>query len=340
MSLKSLAAVTLILLQISQAMAGTLRVENEVNGRTSLNFKGRSNIKTLIPKGTEGSVLERWALPSGNYGIKMRVTSLPEKASTTELKTGEEIWVYYHRDEKLRLVELQDDEDQAVTSPENGKWAVALKTFRVVKLAKSEKMNAICDTCDVADPTVVETRSAITAQIIEANQEIPEVDANVEELVTFLNQQKYQPETNRRIALATLNEAKENDISPAFVLGVIAAESEFTTGAVSPVGARGLMQLMPGAWAEVMGKGVPRTHDIELNIRAGVRYLAKMLKRHDGNESLALYSYKNGTGNTNKFLRGTQRKSATTVRYQANVKRFQANYFAYQARTGTTVAMN
>lgn len=328
---------TLIFLQLSQAMAGTVRVTNEVNGRSSLNFKGRANVRTLVPQGTEGTVLERWEMPSGNYGIKMRVTTLPDSNSTSDLKIGEEVWVYYHRDGNLRLVELYDDEDKIVSSPEEGAWAVALQSFKVSKPAKSD---AVCDSCNAADPTGVETVSMISAQIIEATQEIPEIDVGVEELVTYLNQLKNQPETNRRIARAALKEAKDNHISPTFVLGVISAESSFKTSAVSHVGARGLMQLMPAAWTEVMGKGVPRSHDIEMNIRAGVRYLAKMLERYDGDEGLALYAYKNGSGNVNKFLRGNQKKSSTTITYQANVKRFQSNYLAYQARSGTAVAMN
>ncbi len=58
---------------------------------------------------------------------------------------------------------------------------------------------------------------------------------------------------------------------------IIAAESEFVVGALSPRGARGLMQVMPSTAEEM---GVPRTHlgDPEFNIAAGAAYVAYLFK--------------------------------------------------------------
>ncbi len=66
--------------------------------------------------------------------------------------------------------------------------------------------------------------------------------------------------------------AAEYRLNPRLLKAIIAAESEFNTDAVSPRGARGLMQLIP-ATAEEMGVPGEKLHDPEANIRAGAAYL-------------------------------------------------------------------
>ncbi len=77
------------------------------------------------------------------------------------------------------------------------------------------------------------------------------------------------------------------------VLSVIHVESCFDAEAVSRVGARGLMQLMPGTAEEL---GVSDRFDPVQNIRGGVRYLAAMLDLFDGDLDLALAAYNAGPG--------------------------------------------
>ncbi len=69
-----------------------------------------------------------------------------------------------------------------------------------------------------------------------------------------------------------LKNAQDHRLNPRLVKSIIAAESGFYYGAVSPKGARGLMQVMPST-AE--GLGVPRAklHDPDSNLRAGTAYL-------------------------------------------------------------------
>jgi hypothetical protein len=79
------------------------------------------------------------------------------------------------------------------------------------------------------------------------------------------------------------------------VLAVIEQESGGDPRAKSPVGARGLMQLMPIAIRD-LGED-PATVDLndpETNLRLGTQYLAKMLKRFGGDEELALAAYNAG----------------------------------------------
>lgn len=71
--------------------------------------------------------------------------------------------------------------------------------------------------------------------------------------------------------------ALQNDLDPKLVKAVIAVESQFLPGAVSPVGARGLMQVMPATAAEV-GTESRRLHEPSANIAAGTAYLAVLFR--------------------------------------------------------------
>jgi soluble lytic murein transglycosylase-like protein len=80
-------------------------------------------------------------------------------------------------------------------------------------------------------------------------------------------------------------------LAPELVESLIRVESNFEPRAVSPRGARGLMQLMP-ATAKLLG--VQDAFDIGQNIEGGVRHLRGLLDRYKGNVALALAAYNAG----------------------------------------------
>jgi soluble lytic murein transglycosylase-like protein len=86
-------------------------------------------------------------------------------------------------------------------------------------------------------------------------------------------------------------------VSADLVRAVIQTESGFDPNAVSHVGAKGLMQIMPRT---ARALGITDPMDPKQNIFGGVKYLCKLLERHNGNVALALASYNAGPGNVNK----------------------------------------
>ena len=94
------------------------------------------------------------------------------------------------------------------------------------------------------------------------------------------------------------NISRDHGISPALVKAVIKAESGFDPNAVSPVGAIGLMQVMPETARRV---GIHDPYDPQSNIRAGVRYLKQLLDQFEDDESLALAAYNSGPAKVLKF---------------------------------------
>ena len=92
--------------------------------------------------------------------------------------------------------------------------------------------------------------------------------------------------------------AEVHGLDAALIRAVMRTESAFNPAAVSPVGAMGLMQLMP-ALAKEMGVGDP--FNPRQNVMGGAKYLAKLLDMHNGNIKLALASYNAGPGNVRRY---------------------------------------
>ena len=91
-----------------------------------------------------------------------------------------------------------------------------------------------------------------------------------------------------------------NGVDPVLLYAIMHRESSFRRLAVSPKGARGLMQLMPGTAARF---GVSNIFDPRQNIEGGARYVRFLLDTFDGDVRLTLAGYNAGEGAVMKYGR-------------------------------------
>ncbi len=106
------------------------------------------------------------------------------------------------------------------------------------------------------------------------------------------------PEPHVRIELieTAYYEAKRAGLEPSLVLGLVQVESNFRKYAMSPVGARGLMQVMP-FWSRSIGDGDSRKlFHLQSNLRYGCTILRHYLDREQGDLFLALGRYNGSRG--------------------------------------------
>jgi hypothetical protein len=100
--------------------------------------------------------------------------------------------------------------------------------------------------------------------------------------------------------------AEKYNLPEDLLFGIIWVESRFDERAVSPVGARGLMQLMPSTakyLAEcIQWEGRTNSFSPEFNIAAGSYYIARLIREFNGNEDLALAAYNAGPTKVRQWL--------------------------------------
>ncbi len=118
----------------------------------------------------------------------------------------------------------------------------------------------------------------------------------------------------RRVMAAIVRESRRNGLDPVLTAAVIHVESGFNPFAVSPVGARGLMQIMPPTAQWLLEKDDDTRNDRlraaalfnpVLNVELGTAYLAQLMKRFDGDLTKALIAYNAGPGVARSLHRGS-----------------------------------
>lgn len=126
--------------------------------------------------------------------------------------------------------------------------------------------------------------------------------------VLLLGTKTMTPAEVMQVARALNEEASALGYDPLIFVALIRIESNFNHLAISPVGAEGLMQLMPptAAWmADRHDMEWPDKHSFDpvLNVRLGARYLAHLNRRFRGHMDLALTAYNRGPTATRYLLR-------------------------------------
>jgi len=136
------------------------------------------------------------------------------------------------------------------------------------------------------------------------------------------------PETSRvDIKKIVVQEALASSVPPSLALAVAKVESDFQAHVESSKGARGVMQIMPATGTGEWGVDPDELWDPRLNIRLGIDYLERLIKRYDGNWEFAL-SFYNGGSKVGKP--GQARVLPWTRKYVNNVLRWEKRYAAQE----------
>nr|WP_231638015.1 lytic transglycosylase domain-containing protein [Piscinibacter sakaiensis] len=157
----------------------------------------------------------------------------------------------------------------------------------------------------VEEPLGDSVRSALSAAVANSAPPKPEFDRPearaafqwwLSEVGERLRPRKPDPVTRVEFLETLWYEAKRAGLDPSVVLGVIQVESAFRKYAISVVGARGYMQVMP-FWARLIGDGDPaRLFHMQTNLRFGCVILRHYLDTERGDLFMALGRYNGSRG--------------------------------------------
>ena len=157
----------------------------------------------------------------------------------------------------------------------------------------------------IEEPLADSVRTALGSAIANSAPPVPDF-ADIDVRLKYLRwlgamsgrlQRRKTDWTERKEFLQTVwYESKRAGLDPGLVLGLVQVESAFRKFAVSPVGARGYMQVMP-FWTRVIGNGDPSVlFHMQTNLRFGCVILRHYLDREGGGLFMALGRYNGSRG--------------------------------------------
>jgi len=155
------------------------------------------------------------------------------------------------------------------------------------------------------EPLVDSVRTALSAAIANNAPPVPEFADTAArlrylrwlgEMSQRLRRRKADLDTRKEFLQTVWYESRRAGVDTTLVLGLIQVESAFRKFAVSSVGARGYMQVMP-FWTRVLGDGdASRLFHMQTNLRFGCVILRHYLDRENGNLFMALGRYNGSRG--------------------------------------------
>lgn len=155
------------------------------------------------------------------------------------------------------------------------------------------------------EPLADSVRTALTSAIANSAPPIPEfatIDARLAYLrwlgamSSRLARRKVDFNERKEFLQTVWYESRRAGLEPGLVLGLIQVESAFRKFAISPVGARGYMQVMP-FWTRLIGNGDPASlFHMQTNLRFGCVILRHYVDRERGDLFMALGRYNGSRG--------------------------------------------
>jgi soluble lytic murein transglycosylase len=156
-------------------------------------------------------------------------------------------------------------------------------------------------------PAVTAPPPITTAQIDDATGDSRLVESVASHIAEQRRTRMIEPDI-AAVARTIVEESQRYGIDPALVLALIHVESRYDAYAVSPVGAMGLMQILPSTGEELAAKegvtwrGPQSLFDPVVNVRLGLAYLNELTDRYDDTR-MALAAYNWGPGHIDRRLR-------------------------------------
>jgi soluble lytic murein transglycosylase-like protein len=157
----------------------------------------------------------------------------------------------------------------------------------------------------IEEPLIDSVRTALSSAVANAAPPIPEFRSTDERLKYLrwlgvmsnrLRAKKSEWQDRKEFLQTIWYESRRAGVDTALVLGLVQVESNFRKFAVSPVGARGYMQVMP-FWSRVIGDGDPgKLFHMQTNLRFGCVILRHYIDRERGDLFLALGRYNGSRG--------------------------------------------
>lgn len=178
--------------------------------------------------------------------------------------------------------------------------------FQVIKILQGNGIDSLIDTFLIRYFTDLK----LSEDMIAASYLLAE-DLNRPDLAVSMSRRARMMGTYvTDLGYPILNTNHDSRLEHALVLSIIRQESNFSTNAISPVGARGLMQVMP-ATAKLVAKKKKKkmlsvqmlNNNPEFNVEVGSTYLADLVKKFNGSYIMAIAAYNAGPNNVKKWVR-------------------------------------
>jgi hypothetical protein len=164
------------------------------------------------------------------------------------------------------------------------------------------------------------------------------ISGQVAFISNIMDDHKINPDHAKRLARIIISESVGAGVDPLFTASVIKHESTFRAQAVSPMGAKGLMQLLPNTAyhiAQKAGYGSQSARslfDPRMNIRLGLNYIKYLETMFGGNRRLALMAYNWGPANVLSALKRGGRPNSSVEKYAERILGTQKSWKdAYQS---------
>lgn len=164
------------------------------------------------------------------------------------------------------------------------------------------------------------------------------VEHQIDYISRIIEEHNQSQNVAKDLAKVIVNVSNELGLDPLLTTAIIKAESTFKPYAKSDKGALGLMQLLPSTGryiskiTNIDWGGIYRLHDVEYNIRLGLRYYKYLEEQFNGNLKYTLIAYNWGPNNTLKALNGEKFVPRTSNNYVNKISHNRDKWKQYYAK--------